>query len=395
MSGFIFATGIENSIPIIANGHRVDQYELCHHYTHWKRDFELVREMGMTHLRYGAPLHTTWLGDRVYNWSFADETFGELRRLGITPIMDLCHFGLPDWLGDFQNPDFPKLFANYARDFAARFPWVRYYTPVNEMFVCATFSAKFGWWNEQTTDDIAYARAIKHIAMANRAAMDAILEVRPDAIFIQSESIEYAHTAHPDAQCHADLMNSTRFIALDLNYGKELDKFADEFMRDGGLTSEEAKWFSRPLAGGQCVLGLDYYITCERFVEANGDTRCAGDVRGLVDLASEYYERYRLPLMHSETNMAGDEAVAWLNRQWAASRALISRGVPLIGFTWYSLNDQIDWDTGLREANNRLHTVGLYDLNRNIRPVGEAYRQIIRDWRNLPTVDIDQLAKVA
>ena len=53
------------------------------------------------------------------------------------PIVDLCHFGVPDWIGNFQNPDFPELFAGYARAFAERFPWVQLYTPVNEMFICA------------------------------------------------------------------------------------------------------------------------------------------------------------------------------------------------------------------------------------------------------------------
>ena len=106
----------------------------------------------------------------------------------ITPIVDLCHFGVPDWLGNFQNPDFPHLFANYARAFAERFRWVQLYPPVNEMFICATFSASYGWWNEQLSSDQAFVTALKHLVKANVLAMQAILEVRPDAIFVQSES---------------------------------------------------------------------------------------------------------------------------------------------------------------------------------------------------------------
>jgi hypothetical protein len=34
----------------------------------------------------------------------------------------------------------------------------------------------------------------------------------------------------------------------------------------------------------------------------------------------------------------------------------------------------------LREKNGRTNPRGLYDLDRNIRPVGRCYRQIIRDW---------------
>mgnify|MGYP000701041789 FL=1 len=57
--------------------------------------------------------------------------------------------------------------------------------------------------------------------------------------------------------------------------------------------------------------------------------------------------------------------------------------MPLIGFTWYSLIDQVDWDTALREDNGRVNPLGLYDLNRNIRPVGEEYKQLISEWKDV------------
>ena len=138
MTPFLFATGIENSYPTIRNGtHRVDEMETCGHYRHWRRDFELLRELGLSVLRYGPPLHRTFLGQGRYDWEFADLTFAALKEQDVTPIADLCHFGVPDWIGNFQNPDFPDLFAGYARDFALRYPWIQLYTPVNEMQVCA------------------------------------------------------------------------------------------------------------------------------------------------------------------------------------------------------------------------------------------------------------------
>lgn len=58
-------------------------------------------------------------------------------------------------------------------------------------------------------------------------------------------------------------------------------------------------------------------------------------------------------------------------------------GIPTVGFTWYSLTDQVDWDTALREDNGNVDRVGLYDLDRNIRPVGEAYKKLIEQWQNV------------
>jgi beta-glucosidase len=386
---FLFATGIENSNPRV-NGRRVDELALCGHYDHWRTDFDLVQEMSICYLRYGPSLHRTWRAEGSYDWSFADETFADLRRRDIVPIVDLCHFGVPDWIGDFQNPDFPALFARYAKDFARRFPWVQLYTPVNEMFICAMFSASYGWWNEQLTSDVGFVTALKHLARANVLAMKAILEVREDAIFIQSESTEYFHAANPKAIQPAEILNSKRFLSLDLNYGRRVDSEMYEYLMDNGMTRDEYHFFLEHRLKAHCVLGNDYYVTNEHRVAPDGSTQAAGEVFGYDEITRQYYDRYKLPVMHTETNIRqgpnGDEAVYWLWKEWANVLRVRNDGVPMVGFTWYSLTDQIDWDTALREPNGHVDAVGLFDLDRNIRPVGQAYKELIQEWRDvLPT----------
>jgi beta-glucosidase/6-phospho-beta-glucosidase/beta-galactosidase len=387
----MFCTGIENSIPTIDGGRtRVDQMESCGHYARWREDFDLVVDMGIEYLRYGPPLHLTLTGPGRYDWHFADATFSRLKQLNVTPIVDLCHFGLPDWLGNFQNPDFPAHFARYAGDFAARFPWVQLYTPVNEMYICAMFSAKYGWWNEQMASDRGFVTALKHIVKANVLAMRAILIHRPDAIFIQSESSEYFHADNPQAIAPAEFLNSMRFLSLDLNYGRRVDSEMYEYLLDNGMTREEYHFFLGNRLKQHCLLGNDYYMTNEHRVCADGSTRPSGEVFGYSELTRQYHNRYMLPVMHTETNCVdgptGTAAVDWLWKQWANVLRVRNDGVPTVGFTWYSLTDQVDWGTALREKNNTLHAVGLFDLDRNIRPVGLAYKQLIADWRNvLPT----------
>ncbi len=384
----MFATGIENSIPTINGGRtRIDQMDVCGHYRRWREDFDLVEEMGLRFLRYGPPLHRTFQGPGRYDWEFADLTLNELLRRDITPIVDLCHFGVPDWLGDFQNPDFPVQFARYAGDFADRYPWVQLYTPVNEMFICAIFSAKYGWWNEQGTTDLTFVTALKHIVKANVLAMVEILKRRSDAIFIQSESSEYFHADSPAAIGPAEIMNSRRFLTLDLNYGRRVDSEMYEYLMDNGMTREEYHFFLHNRLKQHCILGNDYYLTNEHRVHADGRTEASGEVFGYSEITRQYYNRYRLPVMHTETNMRegprGDEAVQWLWKEWANVLRLRNVGIPTVGFTWYSLTDQVDWDSALREQNGNINALGLYDLDRNIRAVGKAYKQLIRDWRDV------------
>jgi beta-glucosidase len=106
-----------------------------------------------------------------------------------------------------------------------------------------------------------------------------------------------------------------------------------------------------------------------------------------------HYQRYKIPVMHTETNFTqgpnGSEAVDWLWKEWANVLRVRNDGIPIVGFTWYSLTDQVDWDTALREKNLRVNPLGLYDLNRELRPVGKAFQKLIADWRAvLPTQSV-------
>jgi beta-glucosidase/6-phospho-beta-glucosidase/beta-galactosidase len=247
--------------------------------------------------------------------------------------------------------------------------------------------------NEQLTTDLSFVTALKNIVKANVLAMQAILEVRPDAIFIQSESSEYFHAENPKAIKPAELMNARRFLSLDLNYGKRIESEMYEYLMDNGMTREEYHFFLSNQLRRYCIMGNDYYATNEHRVSADGRTRASGEIFGYHVITAQYYDRYKIPVMHTETNFMqgarGDEAVNWLWKEWANVMRIRNDGVPIIGFTWYSLTDQVDWDSALRKDNNNVNPLGLFDLDRNIRPVGEAYKELIREWKDvLPTQSV-------
>jgi beta-glucosidase/6-phospho-beta-glucosidase/beta-galactosidase len=384
---FMFATGIENSYPTIrlpdGSQKRVDEMQKACHYTHWKQDFELVKELGLKFLRYGPPYYKVHQGPNQYDWAFTDETFKYLQELDIVPLVDLCHFGVPDWIGDFQNADWPIHFAEYARDFAKRFPYLQFYTPINEIFIAATFSAQYGWWNECLSSDKTFVNALKNICKANVLAMNAILKVQPQATFIQSESTEYFHAEAPDCFAHAEFLNQKRFLSLDLTYGYPVSVIMYEYLLQNGMTKEEYRWFMTQDVSAKCIMGNDYYITNEHMVHCNGTTSAAGEIFGYYVITHQYFDRYRLPIMHTETNISEPNCVNWLKRQWANAYRLKQDGVPIVGFTWYSLVDQVDWDSALRNDAGNVNALGLFDLERKIRPVGRAYKELIYQWNDL------------
>jgi beta-glucosidase/6-phospho-beta-glucosidase/beta-galactosidase len=379
----MFATGIENSYPTIAGGVRIDQMAKCGHYDHWREDLELVREQGLYYLRWGPALYRTFTAPGRYDWAWTDEVLAVMDKLNIHPIVDLCHFGVPDWLDNFQNPDFPRYFAEYAGAFARRFPHYKYWTPVNEIFITALFSARYGWWNERLTSDDGFVTAILHLCKANLLAMQAILKHVPDAVFIQSESSEYTHSSRPDLIPLANFHNERRFIPLDLTYGHQVSATIYRYLTSHGMTPADYDFFMNQTYRFRCIMGTDYYVTNEHLLRPDGTVMPSGEFFGYYVIAKQYYDRYGLPLMHTETNIREqDGAVQWLWKEWNCMLRLREDGVPIVGFTWYSLTDQIDWDIGLREERNRVYPVGLYDLQRKPRPVGQEYQRLIREWRD-------------
>ncbi|MEO7121216.1 MAG: family 1 glycosylhydrolase [Ginsengibacter sp.] len=386
---FMFSTGIENSYPTILlpdnTVKRVDEMEKAFHYKYWRTDFELVKELGVEFLRYGPAYYKTHTAPGKYDWSFTDETFQYLEKAGINPIVDLCHFGIPDWMGNFQNPDFPHYFAEYAEAFARRFPHLQLYTPINEIFIAAMFSAQYGWWNERLKSDTAFVTALKHLCKANVMAMHAILKVQPEATFIQSESSEYFHAIEPVALPLAHFLNQKRFLSLDLTYGYPLNVTMYEYLLSNGMTHKEYKWFTDNQVKGRCIMGNDYYVTNEHIVHPDGHTQASGEIFGYYVITSQYYRRYRLPIMHTETNIKMPACKEWLLKQWANVHRLKHDGIPVVGFTWYSLTHQVDWDSALRKDDGNINELGLYDLNRKIMPVGEAYKMLIQQWKDIIT----------
>lgn len=388
---FMFTTGIENSYPVITgrNGQdlRRDEMESCGHYEHWREDFALVRELGIKYLRYGPPYYKTHLGPGRYDWEFADKTFDALRRSEIEPIADLCHFGVPDWVGGFQNKDWPPLFAEYVAAFCTRFPWVRFYTPVNEIRICCTQSALHGHWNERLKSEKAMVTAATNMVRATILAEEAILVQKPEALFVLSEATSYFHPRNSQAQQAADLHNEKRFLELDLCYGYDVTASMYEYLMDHGVSRDEYHWFQQHgrALRSNCIMGNDYYASNEKMVDPDGKASPSGEIFGYYVITKQYYERYHLPVMYTETNNLNDgsDSRRWLNKEWANMLRLKRDGVPITGFTWYSLTDQIDWNTALTQDNGHVDKVGLCDLERQIQPVGRDYRELIRDWQSI------------
>src|SRR5690606_16173052 len=126
--------GIENAfIPDMG----VDQLGWTRHRERWREDLALAVETSADAVRYGVTWPEVETAPGHYDWSQADAVIDECLRLGLEPIWDLVHFGVPAHLsGVYLDDDFRAAYVRYAAAFARRYRGVvEKLTPWNEPYI--------------------------------------------------------------------------------------------------------------------------------------------------------------------------------------------------------------------------------------------------------------------
>jgi beta-glucosidase/6-phospho-beta-glucosidase/beta-galactosidase len=375
--GFVVATGIECSAPVVRGGIRQDELLKTGHWDRYAQDYALAAEFGIRYVRWGVPFHVVAPSDRLseFDWRWTDAALAAMRNEGLEPILDLLHFGLPDDITAVGDPRLVKRFEIYARAVAERYPWARYYTPVNEPLVTAVLSAEAGLWNERKRDQRSFVAAIDNVVTCAIRGMEIVRERRPDAIFLQSDACSGYQAFDPTGEERAAFLNEQAFVCWDLTYGRRPGDQIVDWLTSHGMSEERLAWFAEHGSSGGCIVGHDYYRGNEWIVGPGTKPRRAGSRRrGYLALAREYAARFDLPFMISETNIAGALAPRWLAEVWNDALVLRAEGAPIRGITWYGFIDHVDWDSGLVRNRGQVNHCGLVGLDRQPHRVGRLYR---------------------
>ncbi len=223
--------------------------------------------------------------------------------------------------------------------------------------------------------------------------------VNPSARLVQTEDLgKCFSTARLRDQ--AEFENERRWLTFDLLSGRvERGHALWDYLRASGVGERELMWF----AENPCppsVVGVNYYVTSERFLderlgrypphthggngrEAYADVEAvrvrAEGLAGARSVLSEAWERYRLPLAVTEAHMGctRDEQMRWLAEVWADARALGAEGVDVRAVTAWALFGSFDWDSLVTRDAGR-YEPGAFDV-RSPRPRPTATAHLLRD----------------
>jgi len=375
--------GIECTVNRVQNDY-FDQLDYAGHYER-QLDIELFADLGIKKIRYPV----LWekhepVPEANIDWSITEDSLNRLREFGIEPIAGLVHHGSGPGFAPIDSENFATGLAAYALKVAQKFPWLEYYTPINEPLTTARFCGLYGFWYPHLNDDRSFIRLLLNETKATVLAMQAIRTVNPDAKLVQTEDLGKTYST-PLLKYQASFENKRRWLSFDLLLGRvtKAHSLWKYLTLKGGIKEEELQFF----IDNPCLpdmLGFNHYLTSERFIDEDlskypvhthgGNHRHKyADVEavrvdlenktGAYNLLKEAWDYFKIPIAITEVHLGctRDEQMRWINEIWRTSRRLKSEGIAIKAITAWSLLGCYGWSQLLTKPHGR-YEPGIFDL---------------------------------
>ena len=318
------------------------------------------------------------------DWSFSEICLNKFRANKIEPIVGLLHHGSGPAFTDLLQDDFPDLFAAYAFEVAKKFPWVQFYTPVNEPLTTARFSGLYGLWYPHKKNDVSFVRMLLNELKATVLSMQAIRKINPEAKFIQTEDLGKTYST-PLLSYQADFENRRRWLTYDILCGhlKESHPLWKYMMRLG-IEKERLQFFiNNPCPPD--LIGVNHYLTSERYLDENtkhyptesvggntlhqyADTEAVRvhltEPHGLEYLLKEIWHRYNIPVVITEAylNCTREEQLRWFHHVYKVACKIKTEGVDIRAVTAWALLGSYGWNK-LLTCPSCEHETGAFDIS--------------------------------
>lgn len=235
--------GVESTVNRV-NDNYIDQQKKSGHDKRLS-DLDILAELGIKRIRY--PILWERIAPRSLHdidWSWSDERLHKLCKLNITPIAGLVHHGSGPKYTNLLDEEFPYKLAQYASQVAQRYPWLTYYTPVNEPLTTARFSCLYAlWYPHKKNNSRAFVRALISQYKGIVLAMEAIRKINPDAKLIQTEDLGKVYSI-PELREQAAFDNERRWLTYDILSGKVTKEHPMwKYLTDNGVNETELNFF--------------------------------------------------------------------------------------------------------------------------------------------------------
>jgi dTDP-4-dehydrorhamnose reductase len=377
----------------------LNQLEIANREQYALRDLEKFAKLGVKKLRYPVLVESYTNYDAALRWQNTRAILNEMHSLGIAPIIEILHHGCGPRNATFLTDHFADNVQRFASEVAVRFPAIEFYCPVNEPLTTARFSGLYGFWYPHHKNRKTFARIFIAQMLATILSIRAVREINPEAKFIQMEDLCKTYST-PVLQYQADFENERRWLTFDIVTSRVLPGHPMwKYLLSCGIKESELHFIAEKAVAPD-VLGLNYYVTSERFLDdrvedysglpkgGNGKHEYV-DVEairvrlnqpsGLQMLARECWDRYSIPIAFSEIHLNGtnDDQIRWFNEAWETAIKMISDGIPVEGICAWALTGSHGWDKLLTQVPGTFER-GVFDI-RNRQLIDTPYSRFIKD----------------
>jgi len=213
--------------------------------------------------------------------------------------------------------------------------------------------------------------------LANLEALARIRDDR-DGWWIGAEAFPVPVAVEPQADADVRALRAWMWLVWDLHFGRDPLPESAAYLDpvDDALLDR----IRRLAVKDRVIAGLDFYPTS---VNAIGGPAPDWSVHDRVALAvaefRRWYARYEVPFWVAETSnlsLGTGEQIAWLLSLTDGLGRLRADGLPIRGLCWYSRGDQFDWQTDLVDPTGAVTEVGLFDAQRQARPVAAVFARL-------------------
>jgi dTDP-4-dehydrorhamnose reductase len=390
-------SGLECTLNRVRNRY-FDQLEYTGHYKRGTADIELIATLGITRLRYPVlwEKHQPQINTQI-DWSFTRQSLERLVALNIKPIVGLVHHGSGPRYVNFFDGSFETGLAAYAEMVAKEFPWVEYYTPVNEPLTTARFCGLYGHWFPHGKSDYSFYKVLISECKAIVMSMAAIRKINPQAKLLQTEDLAKTYST-PLLKYQADYENTRRWLSYDLICGRVTRSHPLwTLMLKAGVKAEELDYFADKNCSPD-IAGFNYYIVSERYLDhvrsryprrlhgGNGLHRYADveavrvgmdEPTGAAVLLREAWDHLQLPLAVTECHLhcTNEEQARWFHSMWATVQSLQKEGVDIRAITAWATFGLAGWDKLVKRPWGK-YEPGVFDLSSGS-PVLTAVAELI------------------
>lgn len=378
---------------------------------HYKKDgdISLLAELGIKKIRYPIlwerhqPIAKTSI-----DWQWTENRLLLLKQNNIDVIAGLVHHGSGPSYTNLLDDQFPFLLAAYAKEVATKFPWLKYYTPVNEPLTTARFSGLYSLWYPHHASDKSFVKMLLNELKGIVLSMREIRKINPEAQLIQTEDLGKTYST-PKLKYQANFENERRWLTYDFLCGK-VDKSHKlwRYFKRLNIPDRDLFFFKEHPCVPD-VFGFNHYVTSERYLDEQlhfyppsthgGNSRHQyADVEavrvdieeetGVEILLKEAWERYTKPIAITEVHLHShrEEQLRWFKYVWSSCQKLAKDGVNIKAVTAWALLGSFGWNKLLTKPKG-LYEPGVFDLRGGTpRPTALAkfIRQITSDQSNHP-----------